>query len=86
MQSITIDYPEAVRISLNVSPEQFAAEIRLAAAIKLYEIGRLSSGRAAELADVSRVRFLHELARYGVNTFTLDEAALLADIANAQPS
>jgi hypothetical protein len=52
MQTATIEYPDEVRLSLNVTPEQFADEIRLAAAAKLFELGRLSSGRAAELAGV----------------------------------
>lgn len=85
MQSATIEYPDEVRISLNVSPEQFVAEIRLAAAVKLYELGRLSSGRAAELAGVSRVRFLHALAQYGVPAFSLSEEELVEDAANAHP-
>ncbi len=47
--------------------------MRLAAAVKLYELGRLSSGAAAALAGVPRVVFLSRLAEYGVDTFDLDE-------------
>lgn len=83
VQKATIEVPEEVRLSLNVSPEQFSVEIRMAAAAKLYELGRLSSGRAAELAGISRVRFLHEIARYGVASFELSEDELAQDIANA---
>ena len=45
----------------------FARELRVLAAVKLYELGRLSSGRAAELAGMSRVEFLLELGRYKVS-------------------
>jgi predicted HTH domain antitoxin len=38
-------------------------------AVKLYELGRLSSGRVAELAGMSRVQFLLELGRYQVFPF-----------------
>jgi predicted HTH domain antitoxin len=41
-------------------------EARMSAAVKLYESGRLSSGRAAELAGMSRVEFLLSLGRYEV--------------------
>jgi predicted HTH domain antitoxin len=85
MQTTTITYPAEVRLALNLTPDQFAVEIRFAAAAKLYALGRLSSGRAAELAGVSRIRFLHELGRYGVPVIDLDEAALLRDIAQAEP-
>ena len=42
------------------------------AAVKLYELGRLSSGRAAELAGMARVEFLLHLGRYQV--FPLEKA------------
>ena len=48
-----------------------AVEIRLVAAVKLYELGRLSSGAAARLAGIPRVLFLSKLADYGVDTFRL---------------
>ncbi len=65
------------------TPEQLSREIRMAAAAKLYEIGKLSSGRAAELAGVSRVSFLQSLAEYGVAIFDLSEEELLQDLTNA---
>jgi predicted HTH domain antitoxin len=46
------------------------------AAVKLYELGRLSSGAAASLAGIPRVVFLSKLADYGVNTFQLTEEEL----------
>jgi predicted HTH domain antitoxin len=47
------------------------SEDRMAAAVKLFEMGRLSSGAAARLADVPRVVFLSRLADYGVDTFRM---------------
>jgi len=43
----------------------------LAAAVKLYEMGELSSGAAASLAGLPRVVFLSKLADFGVDTFHL---------------
>ena len=44
--------------------------------MKLYELGRLSSGAAAELAGIPRVLFLTKLADYRVDTFRLTRQVL----------
>ncbi len=67
--SILIECPDAVLISLKESSEAFARDLRLAAAAKFYEMGKLSSGRAAELAGLPRVAFLKALGQYGVSAF-----------------
>jgi predicted HTH domain antitoxin len=46
---------------LRKAPEEFAGEMKLAAAIHWYSQGRISQGKAAEIAGVSRAAFLHEL-------------------------
>jgi predicted HTH domain antitoxin len=51
----------------------------LAAAVKLYELGELSSGAAAALAGLPRVVFLAKLADFGVDTFRLNESDLLRE-------
>nr|WP_293099640.1 UPF0175 family protein [Okeania sp. SIO2F4] len=60
-----------------------SAEIRLIAAIKYYEMGRISTGIAAVFAGLPKVLFLTKLGDYGVNTFRLTEAELIDDLANA---
>lgn len=49
-----------------IDEQALANELRVLAAVKLYELGRLSSGRAAELAGMARVEFLLSLGRYHV--------------------
>jgi predicted HTH domain antitoxin len=71
MGEITLSIPDELLVALKVTPEQCGVELRLAAAVKLYELGRLSSGAAAKLAGVPRVVFLSKLADYGVDTFRL---------------
>lgn len=53
--------------------------LRLMAAVKLFELGQLSSGAAAQLAGIPRVAFLARLADYGVDTFDLTETQLLQE-------
>jgi predicted HTH domain antitoxin len=76
MSQLILDVPDESLLSLKLSDEAAAAEIRLAAAVKLYELRRLSSGAAARLAGIPRVLFLSKLADYGVDTFTLSEDEL----------
>lgn len=68
-RQIVIDVPEKILLAERTDEATFAREVRILAAIKLYELGRLSSGRAAELAGMPRVEFLMALGRYKVFPF-----------------
>ena len=57
MNTIQIEYPESIPAALNLTPESFEEEARLALAIKVFELGGLSSGQAAALAAMPRVNF-----------------------------
>ncbi len=83
MPVVHIDIPEETLINLKQDPESFSRDLRLLAAIKLFELGRLSSGRAAQLAGISRVEFLSLLGRYRVSPITLTAEELARDVANA---
>ena len=76
MSEITLSIPDETLLALKVNPDQLGAELRLAAAVKLYELGRMSSGAAAKLAGVPRTVFLMRLAEYGVDTLKLSEEEL----------
>ncbi len=65
-RQITVEIPERVLLAEKVDESTFARELLVLAAVKLFELGRLSSGRAAELAGMSRVEFLSSLGRYQV--------------------
>ena len=79
MSHIVLDISDQSLAALQLPPEAVGGELRLAAAMKLYELGRLSSGAAAELAGIPRTVFLTRLADYGVDTFRLTRADLEAE-------
>jgi predicted HTH domain antitoxin len=73
---ILLDVPEESLLALKLPVGSAADELLMAAAIKLYELGKLSSGAAARLAGVPRVTFLSRLADYGADTFRLTQEEL----------
>ena len=80
---LTIPYPEELLLSLKESPAEFEAEARLLLAVKLYELGRVSTGTAARLAGMSRVAFMFALSRFGLSPISLEPGELAEDMANA---
>ncbi len=60
-------------------PPYFLLEIRVAAAIKWFELGKISQAKAAELAGLSRAEFIEALARYQVSPFQTTENELIEE-------
>lgn len=80
-QSISIEYPDYLANSLRLNRNDFRKEIKISALIKLFELGKVSSGIAAKTLDISRVEFLDLLARYNVGFLGVED--LNEDLNNA---
>jgi len=81
-RQITINIPEKVLLAEKTDEASFGRELLVLAAVKLYELGHLSSGRAAELAGMSRVEFLLSLGRYKVFPLEAELRELESSMAN----
>lgn len=78
--TVQFDLPESVFSILQSSPDAFVRELRLAASVKWFETGRVSQGKAAELAGVSREEFHEALSRYQVSAFQLTPEELREEL------
>lgn len=84
MHTLTIPYPEDLPAAAGATPDEFEHELRFLVAAKLYELGRLTSGRAADLASMPRVEFLTMLGRYRIPVFNYGLDELAQEIQEAQ--
>jgi predicted HTH domain antitoxin len=75
--------PNNLPDAAHCTPEQFLQKAKLAMAVKLFEMKRLSSGMSAALIGMSRVEFLAQLPRFGVPLIDLDSDDLVQDLSNA---
>jgi predicted HTH domain antitoxin len=80
---LMVNFPDTLPDLLQETKEQFAFEAKMALAVKLFEMKRISSGMAASLVGIPRTSFLLNLHKYGVPMIDLDEEELLSDVKNA---
>ncbi len=81
MTTIQLELPDDVFATLRRSPEEFARELRLAAAIHWYSRGEISQEQAAQVAGMNRVDFLLALAAAGVDAVVVDVEDLKREVA-----
>jgi predicted HTH domain antitoxin len=69
IEELKIKYPNGLEHAVHMTKEELEHHIRLMAALKMFELGKVSSGKAAELAGMSRIEFLETCGRYRVSLF-----------------
>ena len=80
MVTVAFEVPEDVFSSVRKDPDSFAEELRLAAAVKWYEMGLVSQSRAAEISGLSRSQFIAALGRFKVSVFQYDVAEIIEEV------
>jgi len=77
VETVSIQLPETVFTALHKEPNEFVQEMRIAAAVKWYELGEISQGKAAEIGGLTRSEFIDALARYKVSSiqYSAEEVA-----------
>jgi len=83
MATLTIELPEGAFSALRRSPQEFAKEMRIAAAVQWYAQQQISQEKAAEIAGLSRTEFLDELFRRRVPATQVTLQELVKEIERA---
>lgn len=71
---VSIELPQGAFSALRQEPVAFVQEMRIAAAVKWFEVGRVSQAKAAEIAGLSRSEFHAALTQYRVTPFQYQSA------------
>lgn len=80
MTKVEVQLPVTVFSALRKPPDEFVQEMRVAAAVKWYELGEISQGKAAEVAGLTRIDFISALNRYKVSVFQYTESELTEEL------
>lgn len=84
LNKAVLTYPQGFPQMLKMSEGEFVEELRFLAAAKMFELGRLTAGKAAQLAEMKRLDFLYRLGTIGVPAINLRDEEVDAEIQAAQ--
>ena len=77
MQTMTVELPDQMT-------DVDEKEVRMIVAAKLFEQGKLSSGRAAEVVGITKREFIETVGKYGVSIFGTQPDELEQELENAR--
>lgn len=83
MNVLSIPYSDDLLVATGKSKEELEQELRFLLAVKMFELGRLSLGKAAELCGMQKMNFMGEMGRMGIPVINLDNDQIRQEIENA---
>lgn len=81
VQTINIELPADILLTLNESEQELKKQIRAYFAIQLYLQDKITIGKAAQVADMSRLEFETFLSQKNISISRLDLDDVLSDAA-----
>ncbi len=67
--TLAAPFPVNLELAVGLTRSELEQHLRLMAALKMFELGKISSGKAAQLAGMCRVDFFETCGRYRVSLF-----------------
>lgn len=83
MQMLSIPYSDDLLLSTGQSKETLEQQLWFFLAVKLFELGRLSLGKAVQLCEMSKLYFMEEIGRMGIPAINLDDGQIEDELRNA---
>ncbi len=80
MHTLSIPYSDDLLITSGKPPQVLEEELRFLLAVKLFELHRLSIGKAAEFCAMDKLRFMFELGRLQVPVMNLDDDQIVDEL------
>lgn len=79
-EELKIKYPAGLERAVHLTKDELEQHLRLMAALKMFELGKVSSGKAAELAGMSKAEFLETCGRYRVSVFNYPDEEIASEL------
>jgi predicted HTH domain antitoxin len=86
MAELKVQYPDDLLVSSGKAPSEMEQELKFQLAVRLFEVGQLSLGKAAELAGWNRLRFADELGRLKIPVVNLDDEEIQSELQSCRPT
>lgn len=83
MHSLSLPYPDDLLVTSGKAPHELEEELAFLLAAKLFEIHRLSLGKAAEFCRMNKLRFMYELGRLRIPVMNVDEDQIADELRDA---
>lgn len=80
MAALNIEYPDELVTASGKSRQVIEQELKFQLAVRLFQVGRLSMGKAAEVAGMNKLLFMDELWRLQMPVVNWDDAELAAEV------
>jgi predicted HTH domain antitoxin len=85
VNAITLEYPDSWLVPMATDASRFALDAKMAAAVKLFEVGKLTSGQAAQFAGLGRREFLLDCRQWGVDSVNWDSDEIEVEFTTSLP-